>query len=79
MRSRLWFSLCIYQGTVGRSCFHLAASSDGGIGVFDVVAENDTVVCLGDGSGVEVAGYVEVEYSREAMHIKFELLWGIIN
>ncbi|KAF4679106.1 hypothetical protein FOZ62_014309, partial [Perkinsus olseni] len=36
----------------GTSCFHLAASPDGGIGGFDV-AKNDTMVCLGDRDGAE--------------------------
>ncbi|EEQ99476.1 hypothetical protein Pmar_PMAR025864 [Perkinsus marinus ATCC 50983] len=53
----------------GRSCFHLAASSDGGIGVFDVVAENDTVVCLGDGSGVEIHALLPDRFSNRAVYV----------
>lgn len=44
---------------VGSSCFHLAASPDGGIAAFDV-AKNDTAVCLGSEEGVEVIVVVVV-------------------
>ncbi|EER05285.1 hypothetical protein Pmar_PMAR027925 [Perkinsus marinus ATCC 50983] len=52
----------------GSSCFHLAASPDGGIAAFDV-AKNDTAVCLGSEEGVEIRALLPDRFSNRAVYV----------
>ncbi|KAF4693682.1 hypothetical protein FOZ60_010355 [Perkinsus olseni] len=52
----------------GTSCFHLAASPDGGIGGFDVT-KNDTMVCLGDRDGAEIRALLPDRFSSRVVYV----------